>query len=107
MACCPFHDEKTPSFYVYTEHFHCYGCGAHGDAIYWLQRRHGMTFLKALEHLTGGPIPPVLVRAASPEIPHGADNMAERVEQARRIWMESTAPPGTAADAYLRFRGVE
>ena len=35
-ACCPFHNEKTPSFSVYTgndEHFYCYGCGAGGDVI--------------------------------------------------------------------------
>ncbi|MGC8469484.1 MAG: CHC2 zinc finger domain-containing protein, partial [Acetobacteraceae bacterium] len=29
-GCCPFHNEKTPSFYVYDDHFHCFGCGAHG-----------------------------------------------------------------------------
>ena len=32
-ACCPFHGEKTPSFYIYDDHFHCFGCGAHGDAV--------------------------------------------------------------------------
>ena len=30
---CPFHDERPPSFRVYTDHWHCFGCGAHGDAI--------------------------------------------------------------------------
>ena len=34
-ACCPFHNEKSPSFYVNDEKgfYHCFGCGAHGDAI--------------------------------------------------------------------------
>ena len=32
-GCCPFHNEKTPSFYVYEDGYHCFGCGAHGDAI--------------------------------------------------------------------------
>ena len=32
-GCCPFHNEKSPSFYVYDDGFHCFGCGAHGDAI--------------------------------------------------------------------------
>ena len=32
-GCCPFHDEKRPSFKVYHDHYHCYGCGAHGNAV--------------------------------------------------------------------------
>ncbi len=32
-GCCPFHGEKSPSFYVYDDGYHCFGCGAHGDAI--------------------------------------------------------------------------
>jgi DNA primase len=32
-GCCPFHGEKMPSFYVYEDVFHCFGCGEHGDAI--------------------------------------------------------------------------
>ncbi|MGH7211252.1 MAG: CHC2 zinc finger domain-containing protein, partial [Acetobacteraceae bacterium] len=32
-ACCPFHNEKTPSYYIYEDGYHCFGCGAHGDAI--------------------------------------------------------------------------
>ena len=37
-ACCPFHNEKTPSFTVNDEKgfYHCFGCGAHGDAIRWM-----------------------------------------------------------------------
>mgnify|MGYP002265874306 CR=1 FL=1 len=40
-ACCPFHDEKTPSFVIQRgdTHYHCYGCGAHGDAIAFLMNR--------------------------------------------------------------------
>ncbi|OYW46885.1 MAG: hypothetical protein B7Z08_01625 [Sphingomonadales bacterium 32-68-7] len=52
-ACCPFHEEDTPSFYVNDEkHFyHCFGCGAHGDAIRWLTDKCGMTFREAVEKL--------------------------------------------------------
>ncbi|WP_165982348.1 CHC2 zinc finger domain-containing protein [Dankookia rubra] len=35
---CPFHAERTPSFYVYSDHFHCYGCGAHGDLFDFLAK---------------------------------------------------------------------
>jgi DNA primase len=50
-GCCPFHNEKTPSFYVYDDHFHCFGCGAHGDAIAFLMRAEGAAFPEAVERL--------------------------------------------------------
>ena len=52
-ACCPFHGEKTPSFYVYEDHFHCFGCGAHGDAISFVMQAEGRSFLEAVEGLAG------------------------------------------------------
>jgi len=52
-ALCPFHDEKTPSFVVQKgdSHYHCFGCGAHGDAIQFLMAHLKMTFLDAVESL--------------------------------------------------------
>lgn len=52
-ALCPFHAEKTPSFCVYADHFHCFGCGAHGDVFAWLMQAHGITFPEAVRHLGG------------------------------------------------------
>ena len=45
-ACCPFHDERTPSFTVIPDKgfFHCFGCGAHGDVIGFYQRITGADF---------------------------------------------------------------
>jgi DNA primase len=50
---CPFHEEKTPSFVVHKgeNHYHCYGCGAHGDAISFLMNYLKMSFLDAVEYL--------------------------------------------------------
>ena len=50
-GCCPFHGEKTPSFYVYDDHFHCFGCGAHGDAIAFVMQNAGAGFPEAVEQL--------------------------------------------------------
>jgi DNA primase len=52
-ALCPFHDEKTPSFLIQKgdTHYHCFGCGAHGDAIKFLMTHQKMTFLEAVENL--------------------------------------------------------
>src|SRR5690348_18252642 len=51
-GCCPFHGEKTPSFYVYEDgHYHCFGCGAHGDAIGFVMQSEGASFTEAVERL--------------------------------------------------------
>jgi DNA primase len=52
-ALCPFHDEKSPSFTVQKgdTHYHCFGCGAHGDAIQFLMNHSKMSFLEAVESL--------------------------------------------------------
>ena len=61
-ACCPFHDEKTPSFTVSPrkQFYHCFGCGAHGSAIGFLMQYEGLEFLDAIEELA---------RAAGLEVP--------------------------------------
>src|SRR5437660_1095823 len=50
-GCCPFHGEKTPSFYVYDDHYHCFGCGAHGDAVTFVMQSQGAGFVEAVEQL--------------------------------------------------------
>ncbi len=50
-GCCPFHGEKTPSFYVYEDGYHCFGCGAHGDAISFVMQTQGASFIEAVEQL--------------------------------------------------------
>ena len=50
---CPFHDEKTPSFVIQKgdSHYHCFGCGAHGDAIAFLMGHLKLSFVEAIENL--------------------------------------------------------
>ncbi|WP_018873149.1 DNA primase [Thioalkalivibrio sp. ALJ16] len=52
-ACCPFHGEKTPSFYVspQKQFYHCFGCGAHGTAISFLMEYENLSFPEAVEQL--------------------------------------------------------
>lgn len=52
-ALCPFHEEKTPSFIINRgdTHYHCFGCGAHGDAIQFLINHQKMSFIDAVEYL--------------------------------------------------------
>ncbi len=54
VGLCPIHTEKNPSFHVYPDgHFHCYGCGAHGDAADLVAAVEGISRKKAIELLTG------------------------------------------------------
>ncbi|MES2729326.1 MAG: DNA primase [Pseudomonadota bacterium] len=54
-ACCPFHQEKTPSFYINDDKgfFHCFGCGAHGDIIGYVMRHDNLSFTEAVSQLAG------------------------------------------------------
>jgi hypothetical protein len=63
---CPFHEEKTPSFQVDEKkgHYHCFGCGCHGDAVKWLMDGRGMSFPDAVGYLegrTGIALPPPMI----------------------------------------------
>jgi DNA primase len=52
VALCPFHTEKTPSFYIFDDnHFKCWGCGEYGDSIDFVQKMYGLSFKDALKHL--------------------------------------------------------
>ncbi len=55
QACCPFHGEKTPSFTVSEskQFYHCFGCGAHGDAIGFVQEYYRVDFMEACKILGG------------------------------------------------------
>src|SRR4051794_38656260 len=84
-GCCPFHGEKTPSFVVYRDHFHCFGCGAHGDAFDWCAKIYGLKFPLAVAYLGGGDY--VRVPALEPSVPEVTAPASDNSEAARRLWM--------------------
>ncbi|WP_106639262.1 DNA primase [Allosphingosinicella vermicomposti] len=109
-ACCPFHKEKTPSFTVNDEKgfYHCFGCGAHGDAIRFLTDAQGLPFMDAVKELAdkaGLEVP-----AADPRAREKADKAAGLydVMTAASRWLEEQLAglEGAAARDYLKRRGI-
>lgn len=63
VGLCPFHNEGHPSFYVYRDHYHCYGCNQHGNVFDWCRDQEGWDFKRAMEELEHNP-PPRMVDLA-------------------------------------------
>ena len=110
-ACCPFHQEKTPSFTVNDDKgfYHCFGCGAHGDAIRFLTDARGLPFMEAVKELAG---------KAGLDVPAADPRDQERAQRATGLtdvmaaaqkWFADTlaSPEGTDARAYLAKRGID
>jgi DNA primase len=109
VACCPFHNEKSPSFTVSQskQFYHCFGCGAHGTAIGFVMEHVGLGFVEAVEELA---------RGAGMEVPHErspagehfqkiAPDLYEVMQTATRFYREQLKQSPRAID-YLKRRGL-
>ena len=108
-ACCPFHDEKTPSFTVSQskQFYHCFGCGAHGTAIGFLMDYDGLSFPDAIEDLAnslGLAVPREGFTASGPD----KTPVYEILEQAAQYFSRALRdhPNAPRAIEYLRNRGL-
>ena len=105
QACCPFHDEKTPSFTVspQKQFYHCFGCGAHGSAIGFMMNFEGLEFVDAVEdlaHHAGLEVPREAKRAARPSA-----DLYEILEAAAEYYQEQLKSSDEAI-GYLKQRGL-
>src|SRR5882762_699445 len=108
-ACCPFHNEKTPSFTVSPskQFYHCFGCGAHGNAIGFLMEYSGLAYPEAIRELAetvGMPVPETRARPerrGAAEAPGLAARMMDAVAYYRAELKKSKA-----AVEYLKGRGL-
>ncbi len=111
-ACCPFHDEKTPSFMLQKAdtHYHCFGCGAHGDAIAFLMGYLKMSFVDAIESLAER-FQVRLEKVDSQEIDVGPSKpqLKNALEKACRYYhfFLLHTEEGQQALAYLYDRGID
>jgi len=120
-ACCPFHRERSPSFFVNDQKafFHCFGCGTHGDAITWLMRYRSVTFDEAVEIIAGEKPPTdaqafennLRARTAEHVLRRGderplSDDQRSQQAKARAIWQNRLPLAASKGEAYLRYRGI-
>ncbi len=107
-ACCPFHDERTPSFTVSPakQFYHCFGCGAHGSAIKFLMEYERLEFPDAVEELAQsvGLAVPHEGGAARPREDH-ADLYG--LLDAAAAFYQRALPDNAAARAYCKKRGLD
>jgi DNA primase len=108
-ACCPFHNERSPSFYVSPakQFFHCFGCGAHGSALKFLMDYERLEFPDAVEELA---------QSVGLTVPReGGDDRAPREDKtdlyalldAAARWYENELPRSADAQAYCKKRGLD
>ncbi|MFZ2302224.1 MAG: DNA primase [Gallionella sp.] len=113
VACCPFHNEKSPSFTVSQskQFYHCFGCGAHGTAIGFVMEHAGLGYVEAIEELA---------RSVGLDVPHErpaagdaqreyaqkvAPDLYEVMQTATRYYREQLKQSQRAID-YLKKRGL-
>lgn len=109
-ACCPFHDERTPSFNVRPDKgfYHCFGCEAHGDAIAFLQEYENQSFTEAVEALAAHLGLEVPYDQATRETMKRSQSLTGALAEATRFYRESLQnhPWSGLARDYLTSRGV-
>jgi DNA primase len=106
-ACCPFHDEKTPSFTVSPGKgfYHCFGCGAHGTAIGFLMDFDHMSFVDAIESLAGT-MGVEVPRDESDRPARRYDELFSLTESVEKYWQSQLREHPIAVE-YLKQRGID
>lgn len=111
-ALCPFHDEKSPSFVINKgdTHYHCFGCGAHGDAIQFLMHHQRLTFSDAVQQLAERfQVALEVQEGAIDDKKSNRTRLKEAVDTACRFyeWSLLHTQEGHEALKYLEKRGID
>ncbi|QPB41867.1 DNA primase [Rodentibacter haemolyticus] len=113
QACCPFHHEKTPSFTVSEkkQFYHCFGCGAHGNAISFLMDYDKLEFVEAIEELAAmaGLEVPYEKRAnnsGKPQASYQTKRNLYELMQSIASFYQTQLPLNVPAQSYVRQRGL-
>lgn len=112
-ACCPFHSEKTPSFNVspQKQFYHCFGCGASGDALKFLMEYEGLGFVEAVESLaqiSGMQVPREQMTPKQKEQQKKAHDLYDVMHLVAKFYRQQLRehPQAEVAKVYLKDRGM-
>lgn len=91
VGLCPFHSEKSGSFFIYpqTQSFYCFGCGAGGDVITFIRRIENLEYMEAVKFLAD---------KCGLEVPEMVGPIPEPCSK-RRCWRSTASPPGFSITA--------
>jgi DNA primase len=108
VGLCPFHPERSPSFEVNDGKgtYHCWGCGAAGNALQFLQQKEGLSFRDAFEALSGDRFPVISEEDRAKRKAEDAEARASAIAEARALWNTTVPVMGTPAERYLRSRSI-
>lgn len=113
VGLCPFHSEKTPSFYVVPKKgmAHCFGCGEGGDIFRLVELLDGVDFLEAAKRLSALAGTDLAAKANPVRPPPAPDSAAadddRRLIRAVETWRAAQPARGTLVDVYLQSRGID
>lgn len=112
VGLCPFHDEKTPSFNIQRgdSHYHCFGCGAHGDAISFMMEQMKVTFTQAVEQLAERfNVPLQRIETKEDETGFRRTELKQALEDATQLYHYCLlhTEEGQEAMRYLYRRGID
>ena len=107
-ACCPFHNEKTPSFTISPEKgfYHCFGCGAHGTALGFLMDYERLTFVEAIEEVAkmlGVTVPKTKENIAKSKERNSLKDLLQNIS----TYYEENLKGSDKAIKYLKSRGID
>ncbi|MES2404910.1 MAG: DNA primase [Pseudomonadota bacterium] len=107
-ACCPFHDERTPSFYVSPakQFYHCFGCGVHGSAVKFLMEYDRLEFPDAVEELAQS-VGLTVPHEGGPARPREDHTDLYALLDAAAAFYQRALPESAAARAYCKKRGLD
>ena len=89
---CPFHTDEEPSLKFYADHFHCFGCGEHGDRIDWLTRGEGLSREEAIA---------LIKDWDGTARPRREPSEQSKIARALQLWAQAVPIAGTLAERYL------
>lgn len=108
-ACCPFHDERSPSFYVSPakQFYHCFGCGVHGSAVKFLMEYERLEFPDAVDELAQSVGLTVPREGGRDERPREDKTDLYALLDAAANWYQQQLPKSADVQAYCKKRGLD